>query len=101
MKFKIRGELKLKSKLKTLFINLLNLTLFIFLIYTNGCGSKSSNNEEAKLAVKPISVNAAIVKKGSISQEKTFSGTLEGIEQASIIAKISERITDIKYIVND
>ncbi len=51
--------------------------------------------------MKPISVNAAIVKKGSISQEKTFSGTLEGIEQASIIAKISERITDIKHKVND
>ena len=101
MKFKIRGELKLKSKFKTTFFGLLNLSLLIFLFLTNGCGSKATDNKDAKLEVKPIPVNAAIVKKGAISQEKTFSGTLEGIEQASIIAKISERITDIKYKVND
>ncbi len=101
MKLKIRGELKLMSKLKITIAGLLNLSFFIFLICANGCGSKSENNTVSKLQVKPIPVNVAIVQKGSISQEKTFSGTLEGIEQASIIAKISERITDIKYNVND
>jgi RND family efflux transporter MFP subunit len=101
MKLKIRGELKLMSKLKITIAGFLNLLLFIFLIYANGCGSKSADNKDSKLEVKPIPVNTAIVIKGSISQEKTFSGTLEGIEQASIISKISERITDIKFNVND
>ena len=101
MKLKIIGEFKLMSKLKTTIKSLINLSFFIFLIYLNGCGSKSSENKNTNLEVNPVPVNAAVVKKGTISQEKTFSGTLEGIEQASIIAKISERITDIKYNVND
>ncbi len=92
----------MRYKLKKLTIaGLLSLSFFIFLIYANGCGSKSEDNTNIKLEVKPIPVNVAEVKKGTITQQKTFSGTLEGIEQASIIAKISERITDIKYNVND
>ncbi len=101
MKLKIRGELKLMSKFKLTIAGLLNLSFFIFLICANGCGSKTADKKDTKLEVKPVPVNVVVVKKGSISQEKTFSGTLEGIEQASIIAKISERITDIKYNVND
>ncbi len=88
---------KLNLKLMSLF----SASIIMAVFFLTGCGSKSEENKAtANVEVKPVSVNAEVVKNGSISQEKTFSGTLEGIEQASIISKISERITDIKFNVN-
>ena len=48
-----------------------------------------------------VSVETYSVESRELSISKTFSGTLEGEEQANIIAKIAERIMDINAKVGD
>ncbi len=74
-------------------IFLLLITLFI------GCGKKVENNNNSINEVIPV--QTAIVEMKNINISKTFTGTLEGEEQANIIAKIPERITGIKIKVGD
>jgi membrane fusion protein (multidrug efflux system) len=58
---------------------------------------KSSGNDPASTT--PVEV--AKVQRQSLSVTKQFSGTLEGEEQANVVAKISERITNINVHVGD
>ncbi|MBZ0199939.1 MAG: efflux RND transporter periplasmic adaptor subunit [Ignavibacteriaceae bacterium] len=74
--------------------------LSLFLLLQIGCGKTTGENSK-KEEVKVIPINVVKVKRETISQEKTFSGTLEGVEQSDIVAKISERITKINLKVNE
>ena len=66
------------------------------------CGEKPKENTADKTTyTDTVSVEAQIVNTGEISVTKTFSGTLEGEEQANIIAKIPERIMKINVKVSD
>ena len=67
------------------------------------CGNKS--NVEAKNPEKnvadTVAVKAILIKPGEIKLAKTYTGNLEGENQANVVSKISERITGIKVNVGD
>ncbi len=69
----------------------------ILLLITQGCGGKPEQKNAVEEAV-PVEVTQ--VEKRTVSENKTYSGTLEGLEQASIVSRIAERIIDIKAQVN-
>jgi len=77
--------------------------LILFTIFLYSCGQ----NESAKESDSKTPVNDTIaiqaVKAGLMDMKisKTFSGTLEGEEQANIVAKIPERIVAIKIKVGE
>jgi RND family efflux transporter MFP subunit len=77
----------------------------IFILFViEGCGGKSKNENDVNDKTQytdTISVEAQTVKTSELSTTKTFSGTLEGEEQANIIAKIPERIMKINVKVGD
>jgi RND family efflux transporter MFP subunit len=62
-----------------------------------GCGAdkKQQAQAEPNTAVTIVPVQAAVVSQTSMSITKTFSGSLEGEDQANIVSKISERVTAI------
>ncbi len=68
-----------------------------------GCGSKKSSEDQAapKTITDSIAVQSKRVELQTIRISKNFPGSLEGEEQANIVAKISERITAIKVQVGD
>lgn len=79
-------------------------TALIILFMIQGCGGDSENKSDVKDITQytdTISVEAQIVTTGELSVGKTFSGTLEGQEQANIVAKIPERIMKINVKVGD
>ncbi len=68
----------------------------------SGCGkSPNAEKQEGRLSYETVPVEIAVVHRQSISVTKQFSGTLEGEEQANIVAKISERITSINAHVGE
>ncbi len=80
------------------------ITLIIFTLILNGCGSGAKDRPQTGAAASGsnvIPVEIAPVTRQNVSVNKTFSGTLEGEEQANIVAKISERITGIKVHVGE
>jgi len=70
----------------------------IVMLFIQGCGNKSEQQNTAVEEAVPVEVTK--VEKQTISENKTYSGTLEGVEQASIVSKIAERVIDIKAQVN-
>lgn len=88
------NKLKTGTKLQNGFIWALSLLI------AAGCGSHKKdaapNDAMNKVANHIIPVETAQVRKQDISIAKTYSGALEGEEQANIVAKISERIISIK-----
>jgi len=77
--------------------------LLISILIIQSCGDKSkeASTTDKTQYTDTISVEAQIVNIGELSITKTFSGTLEGEEQANIIAKIPERIMAINVKVGD
>ena len=66
------------------------------------CSEKTKENTTDKtIYTDTISVESYSVATRELAISKTFSGTLEGEEQANIIAKIAERIMSIKARVGD
>ena len=62
----------------------------------SGCGRTPNAEKKAgTLTFSTVPVEIAIAHKQKLSVTRQFSGTLEGQEQANIVAKISERITAI------
>jgi membrane fusion protein (multidrug efflux system) len=68
-----------------------------------GCGTRGRDPgaKNATGRADSIPVQVAVVQPKGLSVTKVYSGTLEGEEQANIVAKISERITDIEFHVGD
>jgi membrane fusion protein, multidrug efflux system len=77
--------------------------LVIFLLIIQACGEKpkETNTTDKTKYIDTISVEAQSIETKELALSKTFSGTLEGEEQANIIAKIPERIMKIRVKVGD
>ncbi len=73
--------------------------LTFFALSCLGCGSSGKNQPHAgdgpSGGSQVVPVEVALAQRKNLSVAKTYSGTLEGEEQANIVAKISERITGI------
>jgi membrane fusion protein (multidrug efflux system) len=84
-------------------LSLTFLVLPVFLASLYGCGTREHDPGAGKGSARrdsiPIQVSVAQLK--DLQATKTYSGTLEGEEQANIVAKISERITEIRFHVGD
>ncbi len=81
---------------KKLITSVFLLTLFIIV---SGCGQKEEPQQNKIVQAEPVSVTQ--VERENISQKKTYSGTLEGIDQAVIVSKIAERVISVNAEVND
>ncbi len=80
-------------------INLLQLGLLTVMALSLfiGCGKKeSATTETNKNTDQVIPVEVTAVQREDLSVLKTYTGPLEGVEQASIVPKISERIESVK-----
>jgi RND family efflux transporter MFP subunit len=74
----------------------------MFILIGCGSGSKDKSLSDAAAAGSNIiPVEVAPVVRQNLSVTKTYSGTLEGEEQANIVAKLSERVTGIKVHVGE
>jgi membrane fusion protein (multidrug efflux system) len=90
-------------KTKIHLTGLITLTLSCLLFIT-GCGKNEGNGNPDSATkdlniIVPVSVATAGLK--DISVKKTFAGSLEGIRQSKIVARIPERITAINVKVGD
>jgi RND family efflux transporter MFP subunit len=87
----------LEKYLTALMLTGLVLSVFVF----PACGEKEQKNNLLKTEyTDTISVEAENVQLRELNISKTFSGTLEGEEQANIVSKIPERIVGIKVRVD-
>lgn len=75
----------------------------IFGIFLISCQDKGNEKTEAvgSFELDTIAVHTAYVLPRNISLFKFFTGTIEGEEQAYLVAKISERIVEINVKVGD
>jgi RND family efflux transporter MFP subunit len=98
------GEIHFMKKLSAVKLNFMIMMLVAAsLVILQSCGEKpeETNTKDKTSYVDTISVEAGIVELKELALTKTFSGTLEGEEQANIIAKIPERIMKINVRVGD
>jgi len=98
------GELFFMKKLSTVKLNFVMVLFAAAAVFTlQSCGENSKESEAADKTnyVDTVSVEAQLVEVKELSLTKTFSGTLEGEEQANIFAKIPERIMNIKVKVGN
>jgi RND family efflux transporter MFP subunit len=79
------------------------LALSVFLASLYGCGTREHDAGVGKGVARrdSIPIQVAVAQLKDLQATKTYSGTLEGEEQANIVAKISERITEIRFHVGD
>ncbi len=73
--------------------------LVVLALAGGGCGSADKDRDAANGGTgrgrQIVPVEVAVAARKTMTVSKTYSGTLEGEEQANIVAKISERITGI------
>ena len=75
--------------------------LVLSALVLTACGEKAQEDKRPKTEyTDTISVDAENVQLRELNISKTFSGTLEGEEQANIVSKIPERIVGIKAKVD-
>lgn len=92
------------KKLSAVILNFVLMILAVALtLVLQSCGEKSENikTTDKTIYVDTISVEAQSVELKKLTLTKTFSGTLEGEEQANIYAKIPERLMNVKVRVGD
>lgn len=75
--------------------------LMLLILLIEGCGTNEQNDKKEKKVTDAIAVRTEKVVRKDIDITKVLSGTLEGEEQANVVAKIPERITAIKVKVGD
>ncbi len=86
-------RLKLRNKLLPMQI-IISTTLAA--TFFSGCGRTPNAEKKAgNLTFSRVPVEIAIAHRQKLSVTRQFSGTLEGQEQANIVAKIPERVTSI------
>jgi RND family efflux transporter MFP subunit len=98
------GEIHFMKKLSAVKLNFMIMMLVAAsLVILQSCGEKpkEADVKDKTSYVDTISVEAGIVELKELALTKTFSGTLEGEEQANIIAKIPERIMKINVRVGE
>lgn len=64
-----------------------------------GVGNKDKVNAGTQMAkvIQVVPIQVAVAEQSIVNVKKTFSGSLEGEDQANVVAKISERITGIAF----
>src|SRR5512146_2185606 len=93
-----------KTALKIMSRSLVHTTaigaLALAILGLSGCGS-GNKEPQAGSAVEShvVPVEVAVAGQKNLIVTKTYSGTLEGEEQANIVSKISERVTNINVRV--
>jgi membrane fusion protein, multidrug efflux system len=93
--------MKKLSTVKLDFLMVLLATASVFTLQSCGEKSKDLKDTDKTNYVDTISVEAQLVEMKELDLTKTFSGSLEGVEQANIVAKIPERINKINIKVGD
>jgi len=58
-----------------------------------GCGAGHDENPGSAVSPHVVPVETALARRSALGVTRLFTGSLEGEEQASIVAKISERVT--------
>jgi len=93
----------MKKILKSYYTQVLSVMLVFSFLAIQACGEKAkeSNTTDKTTYIDTISVEAQTVEVKELTLSKTFSGSLQGEEQANIIAKIPETIVKIKVKVGD
>jgi membrane fusion protein (multidrug efflux system) len=87
-----------QSRFKFVFLGIIIISFALI----QSCGEKLKEKTTDRTAyTDTVSVETQSVETNELTISKTFSGSLEGEEQANIIAKIPERIMEIKVKVGD
>ena len=60
-----------------------------------GCGAKGKEANSSAPARRTVSVEVAVAENRDLSVTKTYSGPIEGEDQADIVARVSERVVGI------
>lgn len=71
------------------------------MLIVSGCGSGKKEDATASRTVGAIPVQTSPAVRANLAVTKVFSASLEGEEQANVVAKISERITEINAHVGE
>ena len=84
---------------KTTLISILSVLILLLIA---GCSNKKAEEklQENEVLNQTVPVNVTVVRQQSLSEDKTYSGSLEGIEQSNIVSKIAERIVKINKQVD-
>ena len=93
--------MKKLSAVKLNFVMMLLAAASLMIMQSCGEKSKDTDTKDKTNYVDTISVEAKSVELKELALTKTFSGTLEGEEQANIFAKIPERIMKVQIRVGD
>jgi len=82
---------------------IITLLIVVGFITLQACSEKKEevNNIDKTKYTDTVSVETEIANLRELNISKTFSGTLEGEEQANVVSKIPERITEVKIKVGD
>jgi membrane fusion protein (multidrug efflux system) len=87
-----------QSRFKFVFLGIIIISFALI----QSCGEKLKEKTTDRTAyTDTVSVETQSIETNELTISKTFSGSLEGEEQANIIAKIPERIMEIKVKVGD
>lgn len=82
-----------------------NVSILVLLLNLSGCGSGQNQQEQSKITenamVSATPVEISTVERRDLAVTKSYSGTLEGEEQANVVSKVSERITAIPVHVGE
>jgi RND family efflux transporter MFP subunit len=96
--------LEIGNLMKTLPVLSKSFTL-IFLTWLVSVHCNPEKNEQSdikeKSMITAVPIEVAIAERKNLSVTRTYSGTLEGEDQANIVAKISERITGITFKIGE
>jgi len=98
------GEIHFMKKISAVKLNFMIMLLAAAsVVILQSCGEKpeDTNTKDKTSYVDTISVEAQVVELKELALTKTFSGTLEGEEQANIVAKIPERIMKVNVRVGE
>jgi membrane fusion protein, multidrug efflux system len=60
-----------------------------------GCGARHQEADPAAASTRSVAVEAAVAEMKDLSVTRSYSGSLEGEEQASLVARLAERVTGI------
>lgn len=102
----LHSTLSMKARMNTphTSLNLIASTIFgILILIQSGCGPSTGKQEGAKSdgtgSGQIVPVQTAIAERKGLSLHKSYSGSVEGEDQANIVAKIPERIVSINVHV--
>jgi len=82
-----------------LFTGAIALFTGVLLAGAPGCGRGHDSDPARDVAAQVVPVETALAERSALEVTRLFTGSLEGEEQASIVARISERVTAIRVSV--